>query len=188
VSRAKISLKKDTGSRFFSSIILHRFVEYSNDLLHPLHFSPASFFRPLSGVPFSRIIHDVQMLQSLALPMRTRRMAAGCLTMNVPKLHFSLDEAGNPTGVKLYPYMDSNRLIEEFMLLSNMAVARRITASFSNTSLLRIHPPPAEGTLVNVSQFCRAHALPTPASFSSFDMQMVTMFHIRNLRNLFVNI
>jgi exoribonuclease R len=105
--------------------------------------------------------------------MRARRMTAGCLTMNVPKLHFTLDEAGNPTGVKLYPYMESNRLIEEFMLLSNMAVARRITASFSDTSLLRIHPPPAEGTLVNVSQFCRAHGLPTPASFSSFDMQMV---------------
>ncbi len=110
--------------------------------------------------------------------MRARRMTAGCLTMNVPKLHFTLDEAGNPTGVKLYPYMESNRLIEEFMLLSNMAVARRITASFSDTSLLRIHPPPAEGTLVNVLQFCRAHGLPTPASFSSFDMQMVSCFRV----------
>ncbi len=115
----------------------------------------------------------MQLLQSLALPMRARRMAAGCINMNVPKLHFTLDAAGNPLGVKLYPYMDSNRLIEEFMLLSNMAVARRITASFPDTSLLRIHPPPAEATLSNVSQYCRAHSLPTPRSFSSIDMQQV---------------
>ena len=107
--------------------------------------------------------------------MRARRMAAGCVNMNVPKLHFTLDEAGNPLGVKLYPYMDSNRLIEEFMLLSNMAVARRISASFPDTSLLRIHPPPAEGTLSNVSQYCRAHGLPTPQSFSSIDIQLVIL-------------
>jgi DIS3-like exonuclease 2 len=117
--------------------------------------------------------------------MRARRMAAGCINMNVPKLHFTLDDAGNPLGVKLYPYMDSNRLIEEFMLLSNMAVARRITGSFPDTSLLRIHPPPAVATLSNVSQFCRAHSLPTPTSFSSIDMQQVrcsnvSQCHARN--------
>jgi exoribonuclease R len=101
-------------------------------------------------------------------------MAAGCINMNVPKLHFTLDDAGNPVGVKLYPYLDSNRLIEEFMLLSNMAVARRISASFPDTSLLRIHPPPAAGTLATVSQFCGARDLPTPQSFSSIDMQQVS--------------
>jgi exoribonuclease R len=106
--------------------------------------------------------------------MRARRMAAGCINMNVPKLHFTLDAAGNPLGVKLYPYFESNRLIEEFMLLSNMAVARRISASFPDTSLLRIHPPPAEVGMAFVMQFCRAHDLPVPASISSIDMQQVS--------------
>ena len=172
-----MSLRRDTGAQYF---LKHRFASFCGlkRRASPLSIFTGFFSRPLSGVPFSRVIHDVQLLQSLALPMRARRMAAGCLTMNVPKLHFTLDQAGNPTGVKLYPYMDSNRLIEEFMLLSNMAVARRITASFTDTSLLRIHPPPAEGTLVNVSQFCRAHGLPAPASFSSFDMQMVSLFNL----------
>jgi DIS3-like exonuclease 2 len=37
---------------------------------------------------------------------------------------------------------DSNRLIEEFMLLANMAVAKRIHAAFPTLALLRRHPPP----------------------------------------------
>ncbi len=36
----------------------------------------------------------------------------------------------------------SNKLIEEFMLLANMAVARRIHAAFPALALLRRHPPP----------------------------------------------
>lgn len=36
------------------------------------------------------------------------------------------------------------RLIEEFMLLANMAVARRIHKEFPDLSLLRRHPPPKQ--------------------------------------------
>ncbi|KAK6044374.1 hypothetical protein COOONC_18121 [Cooperia oncophora] len=37
---------------------------------------------------------------------------------------------------------DSNRLVEEFMLLANMAVARKIERHYRKTALLRCHPPP----------------------------------------------
>jgi hypothetical protein len=43
---------------------------------------------------------------------------------------------------RLQERWDSNRLIEEFMLLANMAVARRIHAAFPTLALLRRHPPP----------------------------------------------
>ena len=36
------------------------------------------------------------------------------------------------------------RLVEEFMLLANMATARKIALAFPNTALLRRHQPPKE--------------------------------------------
>ncbi|KAJ1719083.1 hypothetical protein LPJ53_006084, partial [Coemansia erecta] len=50
---------------------------------------------------------------------------------------------------------DSNRLIEEFMLLANMSVAARITASFPEAALLRRHPPPLSRRLDEVCEQLR---------------------------------
>ena len=51
-----------------------------------------------------------------------------------------------------FPYMtqDSNRLVEEFMLLANMAVAKKIFDTFPSHALLRRHPPPKEQKLAEV--------------------------------------
>ena len=43
---------------------------------------------------------------------------------------------------RLHQHKHSNKLIEEFMLLANMAVARKIYTSFPALSVLRRHPPP----------------------------------------------
>ena len=42
----------------------------------------------------------------------------------------------------LYKHRDSNRLIEEFMLLANMSVAKKIKEAFPWLAVLRRHPPP----------------------------------------------
>lgn len=46
------------------------------------------------------------------------------------------DGEGGPT--------DTHSLVEEFMLLANTAVAQRIVETFPSTSLLRVHPAPAQ--------------------------------------------
>ena len=43
---------------------------------------------------------------------------------------------------RLHQHKHSNKLIEEFMLLANMSVARKIYTSFPALSVLRRHPPP----------------------------------------------
>ena len=46
-------------------------------------------------------------------------------------------------------------LVEEFMLLANMAVAHRINSFYPDKALLRRHPPPQEKMLENlVGSFC----------------------------------
>ena len=50
------------------------------------------------------------------------------------------------------------RLIEEFMLMANMAVAHRIYKSFPALAVLRRHPPPQEKLIDGlVSDTCNIH-------------------------------
>ena len=47
-----------------------------------------------------------------------------------------------PIGFRVYELKDSNRLIEEFMLLANTRVAQKIYNAFPEIAVLRSHPPP----------------------------------------------
>lgn len=46
------------------------------------------------------------------------------------------------------------RLVEEFMLLANMAVAHQIYRSFPEQAFLRRHPPPQTKLLKDLMDFC----------------------------------
>ena len=50
------------------------------------------------------------------------REEQGALRLDQPKLCFTLNpDTGLPDGFKLHEHRDSNKMIEEFMLLANMA-------------------------------------------------------------------
>jgi len=94
------------------------------------------------------ISEKVNILQRLALKFREKREEKGFLKIDQPKLCFILNpESGLPDGFKLHEHRHSNRLIEEFMLLANMAVARKIYATFPQLSVLRKHSPPKSTVL-----------------------------------------
>ncbi|XP_033078317.1 DIS3-like exonuclease 2, partial [Trachypithecus francoisi] len=57
------------------------------------------------------------------------------------------------------------RLVEEFMLLANMAVAHKIHRAFPEQALLRRHPPPQTRMLNDLVEFCDQMGL--PVDFSS---------------------
>nr|KAF6494549.1 DIS3 like 3'-5' exoribonuclease 2 [Rousettus aegyptiacus] len=82
------------------------------------------------------------------------------------KLAFTLDhETGLPQGCHIYEYQDSNKLVEEFMLLANMAVAHKIYRAFPERAVLRRHPPPQTKMLSDLQEFCDQMGL--PMDFSS---------------------
>ncbi|XP_030772748.1 DIS3-like exonuclease 2 [Rhinopithecus roxellana] len=56
-------------------------------------------------------------------------------------------------------------LVEEFMLLANMAVAHKIHRAFPEQALLRRHPPPQTRMLNDLVEFCDQMGL--PVDFSS---------------------
>ena len=65
----------------------------------------------------------LQTLNSLAKTLRAERFRHGAINFESPEVYFHLDNGGHPTGVYFRNAMDSNRLIEEFMLLANRTVA-----------------------------------------------------------------
>jgi len=73
-----------------------------------------------------QVKQDVLNLYHLSLHMRAGRFQNGVLSLKQPKLYFRLNEFGLPASCGIYPIKESNRLIEEFMLLANMVVAERI--------------------------------------------------------------
>jgi len=55
-----------------------------------------------------------------------RRVARGALDFNLPEYKINADPHGRPLGVSLRPRLKAHRLIEEFMLLANEAVATEL--------------------------------------------------------------
>ena len=55
-------------------------------------------------------------------------------------------------GFRQYKQRQSNSLIEEFMLLANVTVAKKIYDSFPEVSILRSHPPPKQNIMERVEK------------------------------------
>ncbi|XP_043598986.1 DIS3-like exonuclease 2 isoform X2 [Bombus pyrosoma] len=90
----------------------------------------------------------VNILHNLAVQMRKRRFQNGALQINQPKLYVSVDRiTGLPVSYNIEEQQDSNRLIEEFMLLANMTVATHLYNVIPETALLRNHREPSKHIL-----------------------------------------
>ncbi|TPX40120.1 hypothetical protein SeLEV6574_g06777 [Synchytrium endobioticum] len=99
------------------------------------------------GYNFDDLKLDILTMFQLSIKMRTRRFENGALSINSIKLSFTLDPEGNPVNCRAYDIRDSNRLIEEFMLLANMAVATKLRQAFPEDALLRRHEHPSPSAL-----------------------------------------
>lgn len=65
------------------------------------------------------------------------------MTLASPEVHFQLDnERADPLSMDAYKLKDTNSLVEEFMLMGNCLVARRITDAYPKLAILRRHPVP----------------------------------------------
>ena len=85
----------------------------------------------------------VKRLALLARKFRQRRIDAGALTLASPEVKFVLDsESLNPTDVQAYALLEANAVVEEFMLLANVTVSKKILRHYPTLSILRRHPAP----------------------------------------------
>lgn len=103
----------------------------------------------------------LQTLNGLAKTLRAERFRHGAINFESPEVYFHLDDAGHPTGVYFRNAMDSNRLIEEFMLLANRTVATEMgrarkkddTRIKAKPFVYRVHDVPDPEKLSRLSRF-----------------------------------
>ncbi|XP_072264414.1 DIS3-like exonuclease 2 isoform X2 [Pyxicephalus adspersus] len=125
-------------------------IENPNKLLNPEQLPPVSPEHTIDEIQ-----NAVLNLHHIAQNLRKHRFEEGALRLDQLKLSFTLDqESGMPQGCYIYNYRDSNKLVEEFMLLANMAVAHKIYHDFPEDALLRRHPPPQNKLLNDLIEFC----------------------------------
>ncbi|XP_033619881.1 DIS3-like exonuclease 2 [Fukomys damarensis] len=127
---------------------------------------PEQELPPISPEHSSEEVHRAVLnLHRIAKRLRQQRFTDGALRLDQLKLAFTLDcETGLPQGCHIYEYRDSNKLVEEFMLLANMAVAHRIHHAFPEQALLRRHPPPQTKMLGDLVEFCTQMGLAVDVS------------------------
>ncbi|KAJ8489315.1 hypothetical protein ONZ45_g13638 [Pleurotus djamor] len=93
------------------------------------------------------VAHDIKVLEDLAKQLRAQRVDNGALSLESVKLTFSLDDNGFPTDCGPVDYTDSNRLVAEYMLAANIAVAQHIAVHLPEQAMLRRHDIPLERRL-----------------------------------------
>lgn len=69
---------------------------------------------------------ELRALNDLAKKLRGRRFEDGAVDFDRSEVRFEIDETGKPTEVYFKVAKDSNKLVEEFMLLANRTVAEFI--------------------------------------------------------------
>lgn len=98
-----------------------------------------------SGLPVGIRAETGEMLRGMAAIAETlsaARVKRGAIDLDLPEAKVE-EEGGQPVRISWAPRWESHRLIEEFMLLANTAVAEFLVAK-GRSFPFRIHEPPAE--------------------------------------------
>ena len=102
---------------------------------------------------------EVLRLNDLAKKLREKRFASGAIAFERSEVRFEIDDTGKPVSVFFKESKDSNKLIEEFMLLANKYVAQHIgmprNREKPKTFVYRIHDVPNPEKLLNFATFIK---------------------------------
>ncbi|CAL1288476.1 unnamed protein product [Larinioides sclopetarius] len=87
---------------------------------------------------------SLRFLNKLAKVLKKQRIDNGALSLASTEVRFAMDtETHDPIDVEKKELKETNSMVEEFMLLANISVAKRIHEEFPECALLRRHPAPA---------------------------------------------
>ena len=107
-------------------------------------------------------LEELRLLNELAYKLRNERFKNGAINFETVEVRFRLDDDGVPLAVYPKIRQDTNKLIEEFMLLANKRVAEYVhllskknKGGEENTMVYRVHEAPDEDKLRSFSDFAR---------------------------------
>lgn len=101
----------------------------------------------------------ILLLNDLAKKFRAERFKNGAINFSSQEVRFQLDEKGKPIGIIVKESKDAHKLIEEFMLLANRAVASYVSKIKVNKEPIpfpyRIHDTPDDEKLKPFAAFAK---------------------------------
>ncbi len=101
----------------------------------------------------------ILLLNNLAQQFRKERFDKGAINFSSTEVRFKLDETGKPIGIVVKESKDAHKLIEEFMLLANKAVAEYVSKIKINKEPMpfpyRIHDTPSDEKLKPFAAFAK---------------------------------
>ncbi len=100
-------------------------------------------------------------MNELAHILTRRRLRNGSLDFDTPEAKIILDAAGFPIEIRRKLRQDSNRLIEEFMLLANQTITKHVDLKLAEKRhkppfIYRIHEPPDDLKIEEFALFVKA--------------------------------
>ncbi|XP_053606591.1 DIS3-like exonuclease 2 [Plodia interpunctella] len=132
----------------FSKTVIHSCCQLAYDhaqaILEDRQDSEDTFPETYNGYKYDDIYKSIKILGKISSILRRNRFNSGALRIDQPKVTFHLNAVnGLPENFWIYDSKESHQLIEEFMLLANMTVAKRIKDDHPDLAFLRCHPPPS---------------------------------------------
>lgn len=89
------------------------------------------------------LTQSMRILLKLSKKLKQKRLDAGALNLASPEVKVHMDsETSDPGEVEIKKLLETNSLVEEFMLFANISVARKIYDAYPQTAMLRRHAPP----------------------------------------------
>ena len=108
------------------------------------------------------LLADLLVAGELAKKLTEQRKKRGAIDFDLPEAKVVLDDKGHVKALERRPRNDAHRLVEEFMLAANEAVARFFDVRGLPT-VYRIHDAPDEEKLEAFAALARTHGFEVPA-------------------------
>lgn len=104
--------------------------------------------------------------------LKKAREKRGTLALDLPEYKICFNDAGDVSGIKQQERFESHQLIEELMILANVAAAMTLEQKLA-PCLYRVHEPPPEEKLLAFGEMLKGWGIPfakgqavTPKSFN----------------------
>ena len=115
---------------------------------------------------YAPLVPSILAMDELAKLMRTRRYERGSLDFDLPEPKLVLDAQGEMVGIVRHERLDSMRLVEEFMLAANEAVAERLHRAGVG-ALYRVHEQPDPEKVGEFAELVSSLGYRVPAGLES---------------------
>ena len=107
------------------------------------------------------LAEEVKRAGEIAKTLTAKRMAEGAIDFDVPEIRVVLNERNQPVDIVVKERKPANRLIEEFMLLANQAVAKEASKR-GRPLVYRIHDHPDSERIQALAEYVRPFGYTLP--------------------------